>query len=97
MSQARSLFEAKARPQLRTLAALVTGGDTGQDSASSDQYYRFHGMFQYSLQRLAFSAALAHYLATEKLVTHGEVASDEWLGLAPTRQQGFHLDLEVNV
>lgn len=52
-------------------------------------------MFNFALQRLAFAAALAHYLDKEELVTRGDVASDAWMGLAAEKGQGrFHLDLE---
>ncbi len=51
-------------------------------------------MFNFSLQRLAFSASFCHYLECERLVTREEVASDEYLGLAVDPKKGFHLDLE---
>lgn len=63
------------------------------DSAAENQYYRFHGMFRETMQRLAFSAAMTKYLDTEALVTREEVAK-EFLGIVVNSKEGFHLDLE---
>ncbi len=80
----RDLLRTRAAPELQKLASLLPEG----------QYYKFHPMFNFSLQRLAFSASFCHYLECERLVTREEVASDEYLGLAADPKKGFHLDLE---
>jgi len=80
----KALFETVVRRQLPSLAALVP----------KDSYYRYHVMFNYSIQRLSFAAALAHYLETEKLITRSELISKDWLDLAEKPEKGFHVELE---
>lgn len=83
-AEAKEIICSRGRPQLHKLAELVP----------RNQYYKFYPMFNYSLQRLSFSSAFAHYLECEGLLTKEEVASDTFLGLSPDPKQGFHLDLE---
>lgn len=77
-----SLFSSKIRPQLKAFAATLP----------SNEYFRFHGMFWGVLQRLVFTAAMRHYLATETLLGREEAAAA--LGIETDPKLGFHLELE---
>jgi hypothetical protein len=84
VSEIRSLFKDKVRPQLVALFEVVPSG----------QYYRFYQMFNFTVQRLVFCAAMANYLDTEKVLLREAAA--EWLGLAAVAEDHGkpHLDLE---
>ena len=38
------------------------------------QYYRFHHMFYFTIQRLVFALAMEEYLDSEKMITREEAA-----------------------
>ncbi|XP_071497928.1 translin-like [Diadema antillarum] len=57
-----------------------------------EEYYRFHDHWRFVTQRLTFLASLVIYLETERLASREEVA--ELMGVAVSRDAGFHLDLE---
>ncbi|XP_062862371.1 translin isoform X2 [Trichomycterus rosablanca] len=57
-----------------------------------EQYYRFHELWRFVLQRFTFLAAFVVYLESESLVKREEVA--KILGVEVSRVNGFHLDLE---
>ena len=57
----RAIFEKSVRPQV---AALFETVPKGQPS----QYYRYHHVFNFTLQRLVFFSAMAHYLEKEEML-----------------------------
>jgi len=87
-SQSDAFFRDKIRGLFALLAEAVPPG----------HYYRYHNMFNYTIQRMVYQAALTHYLKTETMLSF-ETAADV-LGIHPPKDQGatksdvFHLDLE---
>ena len=77
-----ALFEAKVRPQVATLASAIP----------EHQYHRFHQMFNWTLQRLVFAAAMTFYLEEEKLLQRSDAC--RVLGVKLDPAEGFHLELE---
>ena len=57
----RGIFEKSVRPQV---AALFETVPKGQPS----QYYRYHHVFNFTLQRLVFFAAMCSYLEKEEML-----------------------------
>ena len=100
VSQVRESFGSKVRPQLQSLAALIddkadqSEGDAPGGIDAPGQYYKFHGMFAYTLQRLVFVAALANYFESESLLSLGAAAGPEWLGIKVEAKDGLHLEVE---
>jgi len=87
-AQSDAFFRDKVQELFELLAGVVPSG----------QYYRYHNMFNYTIQRLVYQAALTHYLKTETMLSFEGAASI--LGIHPPKDQGatksdvFHLDLE---
>merc|ERR1712117_336683 len=89
IKEIRGIFERSVRPQVAALFEAVPGGQPSQ-------YYRYHHVFNFTLQRLVFFAAMAHYLEKEEILLKAPAAK-EWLGIEPEadNQNGKpHLDLE---
>ncbi len=87
VTESKALFAEKVRPQLAELFKAVPDG----------QYYRFYNVFNWTLQRLVFAAAMTHFVDKEKLLFREEVAGGDWLGISGPDGDGGqrpHLDLE---
>ena len=61
VKEIKDIFEKSVRPQVVALFETVPMGPPSQ-------YYRFHHVFNFTLQRLVFFAAMAHYLETEQML-----------------------------
>ena len=61
IKEIRGIFERSVRPQVAALFEVVPGGQPSQ-------YYRYHHVFNFTLQRLVFFAAMAHYLEKEEIL-----------------------------
>ena len=61
IKEIRGIFERSVRPQVAALFEAVPGGQPSQ-------YYRYHHVFNFTLQRLVFFAAMAHYLEKEEIL-----------------------------
>ena len=83
-----SAFAAKVRPQVASLASLVEAAGAG------GPYHKYHGMFTHVMQRLVFSAALAHYFRGETLLAFADAAGPDWLDVKTDPGLGFHLEVE---
>jgi len=87
VKEIKDIFEKSVRPQVVALFETVPMGPPSQ-------YYRFHHVFNFTLQRLVFFAAMAHYLETEQMLLRAPAAK-EWLGIQDDPKDGKpHLDLE---
>jgi len=86
--QSDEFFQSKIRGLFNLLSEAVPKG----------QYYRYHNMFNYTIQRMVYQAALTHYLKTETMLSFDGAA--EALGIhcpsdtGATKSDVFHLDLE---
>ena len=61
IKEIRGIFERSVRPQVAALFEAVPGGQPSQ-------YYRYHHVFNFTVQRLVFFAAMAHYLEKEEIL-----------------------------
>ena len=85
VAQVKDHFGSSIRPKLTSMSKIISG----------DYYYKYHGMFSFSMQKFCFAACFTHYLETGELLTKQQVASKDWLDVAEKQEQGkFHLDLE---
>ena len=75
-------FETKVRVQVSALSAAIP----------EHQYHRYHQIFNWTLQRLVFAAAVTFYLDKEKLLQRSDAAAALGVKLDPA--EGFHLELE---
>ena len=76
------LFETKIRPQIGIMSGAIP----------AHQYHRFHQMFNWTLQRLVFAAAMTFYLEKETLIQRPDACA--YLGLKLDPADGFHMELE---
>jgi len=88
VKESESFFEAKIRGLFAQLSEVVPVG----------QYYRYHFMYNQTIQRFVYQAALTHFLKTETLLSFEESA--KMLGIhspedkSRSKSDVFHLDLE---
>ena len=55
--------------------------------------FRYYNMFNYTMTRLVYLAALIIYLKENRLIDRREAAED-WLKVGYDLKDGFHLELE---
>ena len=97
VQEVEEVFRTKIKGHFKQLADVVPPG----------QYFRYHQMYNYTIQRFVYQAALTHYLKTEDLLLLKDAA--EMLGIEHTsygnetkeetdktmcKLDVFHLDLE---
>ena len=72
VAQAEDLFQTKIQVHFKQLAEVVPQGE----------YFRYHFMYNITIQRFVYQAALIHYLKTEGLLLVGDAA--KMLGIEHT-------------
>jgi len=88
VKESEAFFEAKIRGLFGQLSEVVPVG----------QYYRYHFMYNQTIQKLVYQAALTNFLKTETLLSFEETA--KMLGIhsqedkSRSKSDVFHLDLE---
>ncbi|KHN76795.1 Translin [Toxocara canis] len=78
----RKIIEERTKPYVKELAAKIT----------PNVYYKYHDVYRFAMQRLAFIVTFASFLETGELLDRASVANE--LGVDVDASIGFHLDLE---
>lgn len=81
--ESESLYKEKGQPLIAAFAAQIP----------EDQFHKYYNMFNFTMTRLVYLAALIVYLKEDRLIERKETAED-WLNIGYDLKKGFHLELE---